>query len=160
MRPFFFLAVGLALLGLAHPVAAETSWIFRPAEFSHDPQTSARVDQYAAAAPALVRVDETYQQSAYRHQESTIRVGGSADYLHVVETWGAGESLRPYGEWLYPFRAGATPYGPWGNAQGPWTLPFGSWVNPYGLGRLPNPPWAQGYILPMTPMPGAGPQVF
>jgi hypothetical protein len=63
-----------------------------------------------------------------------------------VQTWGQGTAIRPYGEWEYPYRAGATPYGPWGNPQGPWTLPFDSWQNPYGLNRGPYyGPWRSGY---------------
>lgn len=155
------LAMGLAVCGLAGNAFAESSWIFRPAEYSHDRETGARVTQFAAPAPAIFRGDPTYQQSAYRHNESSIRVGNSADHFHVVETWGEGDSIRPYGEWLYPFRAGATPYGPWGNPQGPWTTPFGSWSNPYGLGQLPIPPWVNGIAVPygpqaMRPMPAPG----
>ena len=86
-------------------------------------------------------------------RRSTARRGASSDGT----TWrrgGEGESIRPYGEWQRPFRAGATPYGPWGNPSGPWTTPFGSWDNPYGLGRLPTPPWSPWY--PPTGYPPAG----
>jgi hypothetical protein len=131
----------LAATSSACIAAAETSWIFRTSTYSHDPATGNRVNQYAAEKPAYVRTDPTYQESAYRHSRSGFQAGDSFDFLHTVETWGQGENIRPYGEWLYPYRAGATPYGPWGNPQGPWTTPFESWGNPYGLGRLPNPPW-------------------
>jgi len=123
------------------PGAVASSWIFRPSTFSHNPVNGDRVYQFAAKAPGFASGDGTYQQSGYRHLRSTIRGGDSADRLHMVETWGEGESIRPYGEWQYPYRAGATPFGPWGNPQGPWTTPFESWRNPYGLGRLPHPPW-------------------
>lgn len=133
---------------------AEASWIFRAAKYSHDPTGGRRVDQYAPKAPAYARNDPTYFESGYRHTRSTIRgAGGSVDRMHIVQTWGAGEAIRPYGEWLFPFRAGATPYGPWGNPGGPWTLPFGSWVNPYGLGRLPHPPWPHWPYYPSHPAP-------
>lgn len=135
--------------------ASESSWIFRPSTYTHDPATGDRVAQFAQEKPALVREDPTYEQSAYRHTRSGIRIGDTFDYLHIVETWGRGEDIRPYGEWLFPFRAGATPYGPWGNPQGPWTTPFGSWVNPYGLGRMPTPPWSPYYPWPYRP--GAAP---
>jgi len=141
--------------------AGAASWVFRQSSFSHDPRSGHRVAQFAPVPTPLVAVDPTYMQSGYRHYRSSIRVANSADHLHVVQTWGLGELIRPYGEWLYPFRAGATPFGPWGNPQGPWTLPFGSWVNPYGLGRLPSPPWffwpdRAPYPAPY-PLPPVGP---
>jgi hypothetical protein len=147
MRRHLVLVLALAATGPAYTAAAE-SWIFRTSYYTHDPATGNRVSQFAPEKTAYVRTDPTYQESVYRHSRSGFEVGGSYDYMHTVETWGQGESIRPYGEWLYPYRAGATPFGPWGNPQGPWTTPFGSWSNPYGLGRLPNPPW-----FPMAPMP-------
>jgi hypothetical protein len=155
MRRHLALAVALAAAGSACAARAE-SWIFRASYYSHDPATGNRVNQFAPEKPAYVRVDPTYQESVYRHSRSGFEVGGSFDYLHTVETWGQGENIRPYGEWLFPYRAGATPYGPWGNPQGPWTTPFGSWGNPYGLGRLPNPPW--GPWVPV-PVPNPSPAV-
>lgn len=145
MTRHLIFALAIMASSLAGSGAAESSWIFRPSYYSHEPAGGARVEQFAAHAPAYARTDPSYQQSAYRHNRASVRVGDSADHLHVVETWGAGEAIRPYGEWLYPFREGATPYGPWGNPQGPWTSPFGSWDNPYALGRLPIPPWVHGY---------------
>lgn len=120
-------------------VAANADWTFAPSYYSHDPATGERVAQFAPEDPAYAPVDPTYMRSGYRHNRTTLRgLGGSVDRLHTVETWGEGESIRPYGEWERPFRAGATPYGPWGNPQGPWTSPYGAWVNPYGLGRIPQ----------------------
>jgi hypothetical protein len=136
----------LAVLSAFAPAVgrAADSWIFRPSHYTHDPESGRRVSQYARKDPAYVRIDPTYMQSGYRHSRSTLRgIGGSVDRRHTVETWGAGEMIRPYGEWEYPFRAGATPYGPWGNAGGPWTLPFDSWANPYGLLNQRHPPWPQ-----------------
>jgi hypothetical protein len=159
MRRHLAFVVLLAAVGLSPAARAESaSWIFRRSSFTHDPATGDRVVQFAPKQTPYVRSDPTYRQSAYRHHRSTIRVGGSADHTHFVETWGAGETIRPYGEWQFPFREGATPYGPWGNPQGPWTTPFGSWVNPYGLGRLPYyywPPWPYGPYRP-APVPPSG----
>jgi hypothetical protein len=154
MRRHLVLVVALAATGPAHIAAAE-SWIFRTSYYTHDPATGNRVNQFAPEKTAYVRTDPTYQESVYRHSRSGFEVGGTYDYMHTVETWGQGENIRPYGEWLFPYRAGATPFGPWGNPQGPWTTPFGSWSNPYGLGRLPNPPW--GPIPVPYPVP-VGPQ--
>jgi hypothetical protein len=133
----------------------ESSWIFRPSYFSHDPATGKRVAQYAQEPTSYRREDPTYLQSGYRHNQSILRgADGSADRQHIVETWGKGELIRPYGEWLFPYRAGATPYGPWGNPQGPWTLPFDSWQNPYGL--LQHWPTPYGSNGPYPPGPGGG----
>jgi hypothetical protein len=113
--------------------ASDVSWIFLPGYYTHSPVTGQRVAQYAPEQPSIVPTDPTYQESGYRHQ--LIQVG--TEWLNLVQTWGAGTAIRPYGEWEYPYRAGATPFGPWGNPQGPWTLPFDSWRNPYGLNRSP-----------------------
>lgn len=158
MRRHLVLVVASALAWVAPTARAD--WIFRPSHYTHDPQSGQRVAQFAPKAPAYVRTDPTYQQSAYRHSRTTLRYGDSTDHLHIVETWGRGESIRPYGEWLYPYRAGATPFGPWGNPQGPWTLPFGAWVNPYGLGRFFPPwlPWGYGPLVPPISPPASPPE--
>ena len=130
------------------------SWIFRRSTYSHDPITGRRVSQYAPPKTPFARNDSTYRESGYRHIRSSLRgPDGSADRTHVVQTWGAGESIRPYGEWQRPFRNGATPYGPWGNPQGPWTTPFDSWNNPYGQWnrypygyRYPYPHYGSGSV--------------
>ena len=114
-------------------LASDVSWIFRPGYYTHSPVTGQRVAQYEPEKLSIVPTDPTYQESGYRHQ--LVQVG--TDWLNLVQTWGAGTAIRPYGEWEYPYRAGATPFGPWGNPQGPWTLPFDSWQNPYALNRLP-----------------------
>ncbi|MFH1921599.1 MAG: hypothetical protein ABIP48_17175 [Planctomycetota bacterium] len=153
-----FSAIALVFAGRAEAA----SWIFQPSSFTHDPATGKRVAQFAPKKTPYVRGDASFRQSAYRHHRSTIRVGDSADRMHIVETWGEGEAIRPYGEWQRPYREGATPYGPWGNPQGPWTTPFGSWGNPYGLGRLPYPPWPYGpygfhhAAPPVEELPGYG----
>jgi hypothetical protein len=131
-------AVALAPRGAA---AESSSWIFRPSCYSHAPDTGERVAQYQPEQPALAPQDGTYQQSGFRYYRSSIQFGEGEDHVHVVQTWGQGQCIRPYGEWEYPFRPGATPYGPWGNPQGPWTPPFGAGQNPAGLGRAP---WGGG----------------
>lgn len=157
MRQHLAAAVFLSTLSIGATAPAESSWIFQPSTYSHDPQSGERVTQYASPAPARVSVDPTYQRSGYIHNRTTLRgIGGSIERRHYVETWGAGEAIRPYGEWEYPFRAGATPFGPWGNPSGPWTLPFDSWVNPYGLGKLYNPYWHQNPWYGPPGRPGMG----
>ncbi|MCC6125882.1 MAG: hypothetical protein IT426_13020 [Pirellulales bacterium] len=118
------------------------TWIFQPSYYSHDPETGQRVAQYAPLPKVYPPYDPTYRESGFHYTQSILRgPDGSVDALHLIQSWGRGDQIRPYGEWLYPYRAGATPFGPWGNPQGPWTLPFDSWANPYGLGQLPYPPW-------------------
>lgn len=157
MRQHLAAVVFLSTLSIGAAAPAESSWIFQPSTYSHDPQSGQRVTQYAAKAPAYAPDDPTYQRSGYIHNRTSLRgVAGSIDRRHYVETWGAGEAIRPYGEWEFPFRAGATPFGPWGNPSGPWTMPFDSWVNPYGLGKLYNPYWYQNPWYPGPVDPGAG----
>lgn len=156
MRRHLALTAATSVIVLLCITTAQASWVFRPSYFSHDPADGQRVAQYSPGVPPQVWVDPTYRQSAYRHNRMTLRgADGSIDRLHVVETWGEGEFIRPYGEWQFPFRAGATQFGPWGNPQGPWTSPFGSWMNPYGLGQLPYPPWGGAY-----PVPYSGPRGY
>jgi hypothetical protein len=134
--------------------ATADSWIFQPSLYSHDPGTCQRVNQFQPERPTFAREDPTYMESGYRHLHSSILgPGGMYDQTHVVQTWGAGEMIRPYGEWEFPFRAGATPFGPWGNPQGPWTLPFDSWQNPYGLWNQMRPPFWSFPGGPVTPRP-------
>lgn len=137
-------------------LAFGSKWVFMPSRFSHSPDGSTRVVQYAPEPVVILPQDPTYTQSGFRHTEMQLRAGRSADRIHIVQTWGLGPYIRPYGEWEYPFRAGATPFGPWGNPGGPWTTPFGAWVNPYGLGQLPTPPWYLYWPWPY-PIPWAFP---
>jgi hypothetical protein len=155
------LAALAAALLIASPSAAQTgsSWLFEPSTYSHDPQTGQRVNQFAQPAPAYVRFSENYLQSGYRHNTISIQAGDGSDHLHVVETWGAGDAIRPYGEWLRPFRPGATPYGVGGYPQGQGFSPNqgGGWNNPSGFGSpAPNPWGAQsGAGVPTAPWGGA-----
>jgi hypothetical protein len=133
------LAWTLALAALPAAAAAEEgSWIFAPARYTHSPLTGQRVVQYSPEAPAFLRYDDTYQESGYRHNTLSLCVGDSADHLHVLQTWGLGVGIRPYGEWEYPYRPGATPYGPW-------MTPYPAWQGPFGQG-----PWQQGFS-PLAP---------
>jgi len=135
MRWHLVRAVFYAALLSSSAKAAGSSWVFRPSYYSHNPASGERAIQYAPEDPAYFRIDPTYQQSAYRHVQDTIAVGDSSDHLHIVETWGRGEEIRPYGEWLFPYRPGATPYGSWpyGYSRfGAWGK--GPWGNPLGFG--------------------------
>ena len=159
-----FITIGFAATTAAADTGATGAgeWAFKPSYFSHDRVDGERVAQFAPGEKAYAQINN-FRRSGYRQQRIRINgVGGSADNIHLVETWGAGEFIRPYGEWQRPFRDGATPYGPWGNPQGPWTQPFDSWSNPYGLGQLPHPPWPHWPNQPgpypvYGNMPGGGP---
>jgi hypothetical protein len=150
MKRHLIWAIALAAVACGARTASADSWIFHPSTYTHNPATGQRTTQFAQGVTPYVDVDPTFLRSGYRHNETTLRAGNSADHVHVVETWGMGDSIRPYGEWERPFRAGATPYGPWGNPQGPWTLPFDSWQNPYGLGQMP---YNSGYRQPYGQYP-------
>jgi hypothetical protein len=132
----------LSIFSACTAQASDVSWMFQPGYYTHSPTTGQRVAQYEPEKPAYATIDPTYQESGYRHE--LIQAGN--EWVNIVQTWGAGTAIRPYGEWEYPYRAGATPYGPWGNPQGPWTLPFDSWRNPYGLNHMQNHgAWQPGY---------------
>ena len=136
--------------------AAEADWFFQPSRYTHEPASGQRVAQYTPEVTPYARDVSNFVESGYRHTRTSIRgAGGTADHTHVVQTWGQGELMRPYGEWQRPYRAGATPYGPWGNPQGPWTLPFDSWVNPYGQwNRWPQWPHpVPPHPVPPSPVP-------
>jgi hypothetical protein len=160
----------LAAIVLAGPAMAHAeSWIFRPSYFSHDPVSAERVAQFAQPAPSYVRTGENYLQSGYSHNTITMGRGNSVEHIHIVESWGQGENIRPYGEWLYPYRPGATPYslplygagaygrpapyGPGGNPYGPATAPYGYGNNPSGLMRA-YPPNIYGNPYPAAPYAG------
>lgn len=145
-----------AIAGVALAARAEASWIFRKSYYSHDPATGERVAQYARPEPAYVPPQDNYRQSGYRHIRNSLRVGGSADNLHVVQTWGEGENIRPYGEWQFPYRPFATPY------NGVWPYPpplywggYPGMVPPVYPGQYP--PGYPGANPPAYPGPQPGP---
>ena len=126
------LVAALPLVTLLGAAAADAGWTFNRSYFSHDPLSDTRVAQYAPPRTRYAPSESNSRQSGYRHIRSSIRVGGNADHLHIVETWGDGEWIRPYGEWQYPFRPGSTPWSPWMNPWGPRSGPMGSYDNRYG----------------------------
>jgi hypothetical protein len=154
LRLLLGLTATLWISAATKPVQAD-SWIFQPSYFSHSPQTGERVAQYAEPAVAYARGGENYLQSGYRHNTIDMPgANGGGDHIHVVETWGLGDQIRPYGEWLYPFRPGAVPYGPWGYPQGP----RGALPNPYGsMQGYPSYPYANPYGAGYGPGAGIGP---
>ncbi len=153
--------LALAALMPAGAIADDSSWIFAPAHYTHSPETGQRVVQYSPGAPAYLRYDDTYLESGYRHNTISICAGDSTDHLHIVQTWGQGLLIRPYGEWEYPYRPGATPYGPWGYPQGypqgNWGYPQGNWGNNPGPGPTPYSSWQSPYgAAPASQGPWSG----
>jgi hypothetical protein len=128
-------AAALALAASGPAFAAD--WILAPSTYTHDPQTGARVSQYAPIPPVHVQTRADYLKSGYRHNRSSIFSGDGSDNQHIVEQWG--RPVRPYGEWLHPYR--------------PYSVPYQYWGAPYaGLGF----PWAPAPHWPRRggPWPG------
>ena len=140
-----------ALIALA-PAASradEASWIFAPAQYSHSPTTGQRVAQYCPESHGLhLGRRHLHGKHPYRHSTMSIQVGDTSDHLHIVQTWGQGMAIRPYGKWEYPFphwRHALWPLGQPARAMDIALRLLGG--NPYGLGQLPNSsgPYPQPY---------------
>jgi hypothetical protein len=138
MRPLLA-ALSLASLGLLSAEVRASDWITAPSTYTHDPRTAERVSQYSPIGPVYVFSNPNRVQSGYRHIASTIRVKDAADYLHIVEQWGA-QPVRPYGEWQFPFRPYSVPYSLWGPEYA--YPPYGYPYLPYGE---PYPPYPEPY---------------
>jgi hypothetical protein len=168
-------ALAWAGILLTAAIAVAGDWITAPSYYTHDPQTGGRVRQYSPIGPFYIHPRADYQQSGYRHTRSSIRVGGSADDLHVVEEWG--RPVRPYGEWQFPFRPYSVPYQLWGPPWYGYGWSLGPLADPqfpgsgrpypgtavpaspgYG-GEIPGwPPGSQPSGLPASSFPGSAPQ--
>ncbi|HTN75128.1 MAG TPA: hypothetical protein VL096_07775 [Pirellulaceae bacterium] len=115
-------------------VATAADWITAPGEFTNDPRTGERVNQYTPIGPVYsynTRAD--YRTSGFRYTQDSLQFGrNSFDRLHLVEEWG--QPVRPYGEWQYPYRPYSVPYQAWGPPFG--GLGGGGWGGwgPYGNG--------------------------
>ena len=151
-----------SLLALSAASAFAADWVAAPSYFTHEPETGARVAQYAQHQPVFYVFDPTYVRSGYHHTRSTIRVGQTFDHLHLVEEWG--RPVRPYGEWQFPYRPYSVPYPLWGppfaglTIVSPWHLYGGYGSGGYpgaggGAGSAPPYPGAGGYGAPSTPPP-------
>jgi hypothetical protein len=145
--------------------ASAADWILAPSTYSHDPQTGARVAQYAPVPPVLVQTRTDYLKSGYRHNRSSIFSGDGADNQHIVEQWG--RPVRPYGEWLYPYRPYSVPYQYWGAPYAGLGYPYAPAPHWRGRGAWPghnNPaadapqqpwpsqPWSDGEPPPQAPL--------
>jgi len=85
-------------------------WTTMPSSYTHT--QGARVNQFAQGVQPVIYERPDYQRSGFRHFRSSLQVGNSADHIHIVDQWGP--SVRPYGEWRYPYRPYSVPYPGWG----------------------------------------------
>ncbi len=70
---------------------SQPSWIFRPSNFTHDPETGARVAQYERIQPVEPLEDERNVTSRYRRVRTNLRgADGSTDSTYEVQAWGNG----------------------------------------------------------------------
>ncbi len=77
------------------PVLVETpeaqSWVFKRSTFTNDPQTGARVAQYARKDPVEPLEDQRLVTSSYRRTRTVNRGrDGSIDTSYQVQAWGTG----------------------------------------------------------------------
>lgn len=145
--PLFFFTIGFLCPGsLLH--AAD--WISDPSYYTHSPQATTRVTQYAAVGPFFVQPGPNYVESGYHHERSSIRVGDSSDNYVRVTRWG--DPVRPYGEWQFPHRPYSVPYDMWGPAYPPFgfSAPYGYGPGPYAGFGFPN----DNGLPPGYPVPG------
>lgn len=141
----FASALSLAMFALVTSASA-ADWISAPSYYTHDKSTGQRVTQYAQTGPFYYIERGDYMKSGYRHNRSTIQLGGSADNLHIVEEWG--RPVQPYESWRFPYRPYSVPYEAWG----PQPAIYGG-VLPYG-GGYPGMPGGGGF--PGGGFPGGG----
>lgn len=126
------------------PIGASNAadWIAAPSFYTHSPKTGGRIDQYQPTPLVAAPIEDPNSRGVYRHFRSSIRLPGYVDHLHVVDR--SGFDVRPYGEWLYPFRPYSVPYGLWG-PQLPAVVGNGGWGWGGGWGNNVGPgPWAPG----------------
>lgn len=151
-------------------------WITAPSQFTNDPRTGERVNQYTPIGPVYSYNNRSdYRTSGFRYTQDSMQFGrNSFDRLHLVEEWGA--PVRPYGEWEFPFRPFSVPYSQWGPPfaglgggwgwGGPWLGPGGPWrPGPWqggggpwqgGGGGGPGPGWPTRPSGPGNHWPGQG----
>lgn len=108
------------------------SWIFAPSRYSHDPETGARVAQYAMKPPVEPLPDPRAITSGYTRKRTVLRgADGSSDTYYRVQSYGNGRGgLDAEWERFHDAWRGARVSG--GSYQG---------IPPFGLG----PGFGYGY---------------
>jgi hypothetical protein len=70
---------------------AQPSWIFRRSNYTHDPETGARVAQYQRLPVIEPLQDERMVTSRYHRTRTNLRgTGGSVETYYDVQSWGNG----------------------------------------------------------------------
>ncbi len=152
--------------------AKADDWMTWASTYTHDPQTSQRIDQYALAEQPMGPGPSAVQRSGYRNYRSTLQAGQSTDNFHVVEEWG--QQVVPYEQWRFPYRPYGVPYGAWG-PQAPYGIfngqvgygnrgfngayPGGAYPGYPGYPASPGLPPGAAPFIPRTPaeiLPGTG----
>ena len=134
----FISILAFAPLAFAQP----GDWMTAPSYYTHNEQTCERVDQYRPD-PVVIHTPRS-SVSSYHHVRNTIQVGDSIDIYHRVTR--TGQTVRPYGEWRFPYRPFSVPYSQWGpNFQGGYPVPFG--FGPGGFGQGFNGPFGPGGVI-------------
>ncbi len=142
---------------VAEPAASEEpslSWIFRRSTYTNDPETGARVGQYARIDPVEPLPDQRLVTSSYRRMRSENRGrDGSMDTTYVVQGWGTGGGELG-AQWQMfndvwkesilsgSFYNGEQAFGPWGSGRWGWNG-NPNWNN--GWGPCWNSGWNGGW---------------
>lgn len=157
----------------AEECCEQTSWVFNPSTFSHDPESGARVAQYDRHAWVDELPDPRMVTSGYRTSRTHLPgAAGSSDTFYEVQNWANGrgqldaEWERMHDAWKESYLTGSYynggMSGPW--QPGPWNGPWqpgpwqpGPWGNgPWQGGPWNNGPWQGGPWQP-GPWNGGGP---
>lgn len=135
----------VAVLVIGGDQAFGQDWFTAGSYYTHNPQTNQRVHQYAP--DPVVRHTPDPFMSVYRQQRSSMTVDGSSDHYHKVYQFG--DTVRPYGEWEFPFRPYSVPYSDWAYGS-----PFGHLAYPPRTNpMLPPPIFAPGFFPSPYPTP-------
>lgn len=161
--------MSLAVLSLTTACAAlaeQSSWVFRPSTYSHDPTTGARVAQYQRVDPVEPLDDPRAVTSRYTRRRTTLRgADGSVDATYEVQNYGNGrggldaEWERFHDAWLQSNLTGSYYYrtpAPYGGGHGYPGYGYPGYGAPgYGFPGYGYP----GYGRPVYPhpYPGGGP---
>lgn len=133
------------------------SWVFRRSTYTNDPETGARVGQFARIEPVEPLDDQRLVTSSYRRMRSELRGrDGSMDTTYVVQGWGTGGGELG-AQWQMfndvwkeailsgSFFNGEQAFGPWGNR--PWgggNPNWNGWGPGWGGGWPGNGGWNGG----------------
>lgn len=125
---------GVYPLAYAAPMPPHVdSWIFAPSRYSHDPETGARIAQYAAKPPVEPLPDPRAVTSGYVRKRTVLRgPDGGVDTYYQVQNYGNGRGgIDAEWERFHDAWRGATVSG------GSFATGYGGYP-PYGYGGYPG----------------------